>query len=184
MRFVLFFRRELMQRVEIFDFTLQFVEWINQRAHPRDFIDIGLGTLAVVPKIGRRHPRLERGQFFLQVGQVKETSAARARAISNLRRQRWKFQLAWGNNSGAFQFVMSSEVETSVVAVVVPTTELKNRRSPRRAPLQLHAREHAGSSPAARRDFSQVRSAAVLRDVQYASPEKTLGECENPSPIG
>src|SRR5437867_12479572 len=101
MRFVLLFRRKLMQRVEIFDFTLQYVEWINQRAHPRDFIDIGLSALAIVPKIGRRHPRLERGQFFLELGQVKETSAARARAISNLRRQRWWFQLALGKDSGA-----------------------------------------------------------------------------------
>ena len=83
-----------MQCIEVFDLAFQFVKRINQRAQPRDFIDIGLGALAIVPKIGRRYPRLERGQFFLQFGQVKETSAARARAISNLRRQRWKFQLA------------------------------------------------------------------------------------------
>jgi hypothetical protein len=65
------------------------VEGIDQRSQARDFIDIGLGALAIVPKIWRSHPRFERGQFFLQFGQVKETSAARARAISNLRRQRW-----------------------------------------------------------------------------------------------
>src|SRR5260370_42364363 len=114
MRFVLLFRRKLMQRVEIFDFTLQFVEWIDQRAQPRDFIDIGLGARAVVPKIGRRHPRLERGQFFLQFGQVKETSAARALATSNLRRQQRWFRLAWEKIAAHLLFVMSSEAETSL----------------------------------------------------------------------
>jgi hypothetical protein len=78
-----------MKRVEIVDLTFELPEGIDQRSQPRNFIDIGLGALAIVPKIWRRHPRFERGQFFLQFGQVKETSAARARAISNLRRQRW-----------------------------------------------------------------------------------------------
>jgi hypothetical protein len=58
-----------------------------------------LGAFAVVPKIGGGHPRFERGQFFLQFGQVKETSAARARETSNLQRRRWKFQLAWENTN-------------------------------------------------------------------------------------
>ena len=89
MRVIFFFRRELMERVEILDLAFEFVKRIDQRAKPRDFIDIGLGALAVVPKIGRRHPRFERGQFFLQLGQVKETSAVRERATSNLQRQRW-----------------------------------------------------------------------------------------------
>ena len=89
MRVIFFFRRELMERVEIFDLAFEFVKRIDQRTQARDFIDIRLGALAIVPKIGRRHPRFEPGQFFLQLGQVKETSAARARAISNLRRQRW-----------------------------------------------------------------------------------------------
>jgi len=89
MRFVFLFGRELMERFEVVNLALEFVEGIDQRSQARDFIDIGLGTLAIVPKIWRRHPRFERGQFFLQFGQVKETSAARARAISNLRRQRW-----------------------------------------------------------------------------------------------
>src|SRR5207244_13466761 len=84
------------------------------RAQPRDFIDIDLGALAVVPKIGRHHPRLERGQFFLELGQVKETSAIRARATSNLRRQRWKFKLAWEKIAAHLLFVMSSEAETSL----------------------------------------------------------------------
>ena len=91
---VFFLSRELMKRIEIFDLALEFPERIDQRSQTRDFIDIGLRALAIVPKIWRRHPRFERGQFFLQFGQVKETSAARARAISNLRRQRWKFRLA------------------------------------------------------------------------------------------
>jgi hypothetical protein len=94
--FIFLLGRELMQCVEIFDLAFQFAKRIDQRAQARDFIDIALRALAVVPKIWRCHPRFERGQFFLQFGQVKETSAARARAISNLRRQRWKFQLAWG----------------------------------------------------------------------------------------
>jgi hypothetical protein len=93
MRVIFFFSRELMERVEILDLAFQFVKRIDQRAQTRDFIDIGLGTLAVVPEIGRRHPRFERGQFFLQFGQVKETSAVRGRATSNLQRQRWS-QLA------------------------------------------------------------------------------------------
>src|SRR5438876_1033353 len=78
-RFVLLFRRELMERIEILDLAFQFVKRIDQRAQTRDFIDIGLGALAIVPKIGGGHPRFERGQFFLEFGQVKETSAARAR---------------------------------------------------------------------------------------------------------
>ena len=100
MRVIFFLRRELMKRVEVLDLAFQFVKWIDQRAQTRNFIDIGLGALAVVPKIGRRHPRFERGQFFLQFGQVKETSAVRGRATSNLQRQRW-FLLAWGNNNAA-----------------------------------------------------------------------------------
>ncbi len=98
-RFVLFFRCELMQRVEVLDLAFQFVKRIDQRAKPRDFIDITLGALAIVPKIGGGHPRFERGQFFLEFGQVKETSAARARATSNLRRQRWRFRLARANTN-------------------------------------------------------------------------------------
>src|SRR2546423_10262905 len=94
MRVIFFFRRELMERVEIFDLTHELVKRIDQRTETRDFIDIGLGALAVVPKIGRRHSRFERGQFFLQLGQVKETSAVRGRATSNPRRQ-WWFRLAW-----------------------------------------------------------------------------------------
>jgi hypothetical protein len=86
---VFFFGSELMKRFEIFDLALELAEGIDQRSQPRDFIDIGLGLFPIVPKIGRRHPRFERGQFFLQRGQVKETSAVRARAISNPRRQRW-----------------------------------------------------------------------------------------------
>src|SRR5260370_18940823 len=101
-----------MQRVEVFDLAFQFVKRIDQRAKPRDFIDIALGALAVVPKSGGGHARFERGQFFLQFGQVKETSAARARAISNLRRQRWKFQLAWGKQYAA---PLICHVERSVV---------------------------------------------------------------------
>src|SRR5437879_5353725 len=101
-----------MQRVEVFDLAFQFVKRIDQRAKPRDFIDIALGALAVVPKIGGRHPRFERGQFFLQFGQVKETSAARARETSNLRRQRWWFRLPWGKQYAA-PFVC--HVERSVV---------------------------------------------------------------------
>src|SRR5438045_1541397 len=93
-RVVFFFVGKLMKRVEIFDLAFEFVKRIDQRAQARDFIDIGLGALAIVPKIGRGHPRFERGQFFLQLGQVKETSAVRGRAISNLRRQRWWFRLA------------------------------------------------------------------------------------------
>ena len=89
MRVVFLLGRELMERFEVVNFTLDLEEWIDQRPQARDFIDIGLSALAIVPKIWRRHPRFERGQFFLQFGQVKETSAARARAISNLRRQRW-----------------------------------------------------------------------------------------------
>src|SRR5260370_42684951 len=114
MRLVFLFRGKLMQRVEIFDLAFQFVKRINQRTQARDFIDIGLGALAVVPKIGRRHPRLERGQFFLQFGQVKETSAARARATSNLRRQQRWFRLAWEKIAAHLLFVMSSEAETSL----------------------------------------------------------------------
>src|SRR5436189_6115581 len=78
-----------MERIEILDLAFQFVKRIDQRAQTRDFIDIGLGALANVPKIGGGHPRFERGQFFLEFGQVKETSAARARATLNLRHQRW-----------------------------------------------------------------------------------------------
>src|SRR2546421_7271473 len=89
MRCVLLFGGELMERVEIFDLAFELAKGIDQRSQARDFIDITLRALAIVPKIGRCHPRFERGQFFLQFGQVKETSAARARAISNLRRQRW-----------------------------------------------------------------------------------------------
>jgi hypothetical protein len=84
-----FFGGELMERFEVVHFTLDLEKGIDQRSQTRDFIDIGLGALAIVPKIWRRHSRFERVQFFLQFGQVKETSAARARAISNLRRQRW-----------------------------------------------------------------------------------------------
>ncbi len=90
-----------MERIEILDLAFQFVKRIDQRAQTRDFIDIGLGALAIVPKIGAGHSRFERGQFFLQFGQVKETSAARARETSNRRRQRWKFQLAWGKQYAA-----------------------------------------------------------------------------------
>jgi hypothetical protein len=93
-RFVFLFRRELMESVEIVDLALQFVKRVDQRAQARNFIDIRLGALAIAPKIGRRHPRFERGQFFLQFGQVKETSAVRGRASSNPQRQRW-FLLAW-----------------------------------------------------------------------------------------
>ena len=90
-----------MERIEILDLAFEFVKWIDQRMNARDFIDISLGALAIVPKIRRRHPRFERSQFFLQFGQVKETSAARARETSNRRRQRWKFQLAWGKQYAA-----------------------------------------------------------------------------------
>ena len=88
-RFVFFLGGELMQRFKIMNFALDLKERIDQRSQARDLIDIGLGAVAIVPEIWRRHPRFERVQFFLQFGQVKETSAARARAISNLRRQRW-----------------------------------------------------------------------------------------------
>jgi hypothetical protein len=84
-----FLGSKLMKRVEIFDLAFELAERIDQRSQTRDFIDIGLGALTIVPEIWRSHPRFERGQFFLQFGQVKETSAARARAISNLRRRRW-----------------------------------------------------------------------------------------------
>src|SRR4029450_9016245 len=96
--FVFFLGRELMERFEVVDFALDLEEGIDQRSQARDFIDIGLGALAIVPKIWRRHSRFERVQFFLQFGQVKETSAARARAISNLRRQRW-LQYAWSEDN-------------------------------------------------------------------------------------
>jgi hypothetical protein len=89
MRFVFLFSRELVERIEIFDLALKLAEGIDQRSQARNLIDIGLGALPIAPEIGRRGPRFERGQFFLQLRQVKETSAARARAISNLRRQRW-----------------------------------------------------------------------------------------------
>ena len=89
MEFVFLLGGQLMERLEIMNFALDLEERIDQRSKARDFIDIGLGALAIVPKIWRRHPRFERGQFFLQLGQVKETSGARARAISNPRRQRW-----------------------------------------------------------------------------------------------
>src|SRR5437868_6210271 len=101
MRIVFLFGRELMKRVEILDLAFQFAKGIDQRTQTRDFIDIALGALAIVPKIGRGHPRFERGQFFLQFGQVKGTSAARARATLNLRRQRWWFRLAWGKQYAA-----------------------------------------------------------------------------------
>ena len=51
-----------MQRFEIVDLALQLLKWIDHRAQPRDFIDIGLRALAIIPKIRRGHPRLERGQ--------------------------------------------------------------------------------------------------------------------------
>jgi hypothetical protein len=60
MSVIRFFRGELMQCLEIIDLTFQFLKRVDYRAQARDFIHIGLGALAIVPKIRRRHSRLER----------------------------------------------------------------------------------------------------------------------------
>jgi hypothetical protein len=73
-----------MQSIEILNFVFQFAKGIEQRSHPRHFFHIGLGTLPIIPKIWRAHARFQRGCLFLKFGDVKETSAARGDATSNL----------------------------------------------------------------------------------------------------
>ncbi len=61
MRFVLFLDRELLECFKVADVALQLVKWVEERAQPGDFLDVGLGTLAIVPEIGRAHARFEGG---------------------------------------------------------------------------------------------------------------------------
>ncbi len=65
LRGVLRFDGELLQHLEIIDLALELEAGIDQPAQPRDLLDIGLGALAVIPKIGRRHALFEFAQLLL-----------------------------------------------------------------------------------------------------------------------
>ena len=55
-----FFRRELVQRLEIVASRVQFTKRIEERAQSRDFLDIALRPFAVSPEIGRGHALFQR----------------------------------------------------------------------------------------------------------------------------
>jgi hypothetical protein len=49
---------QLLKSVEIGDFALKFPKWADQRFEARNLLDIGLCTLAIIPKLRRAHSRL------------------------------------------------------------------------------------------------------------------------------
>ena len=59
MCFVLLLSCQLLQDFEVVDLSLEFQKRIDQRAKPRDFLDVGLGAFAVRPKIRSAHARLK-----------------------------------------------------------------------------------------------------------------------------
>jgi hypothetical protein len=85
-----------LQCAKIFDLAFQFLERIDQRAQSGNILNVSLRTLATGPKVRRCHARLDCTQGFLKLLDVKETSAIREHAISDLQHLEWRFPLALG----------------------------------------------------------------------------------------
>src|ERR1700738_2986334 len=122
MSVVFFLGRELLQDLEVIDLALELAKWIDQGTQTRDFLDVGLGAFAIVPKIRAAHARFERGYTFLQLGQVKETSAARARAISNLPHQWWRARQPYEKLTVVAAFVSNAETKGQALGTSASTT--------------------------------------------------------------
>jgi hypothetical protein len=94
MCWIVFFCSQILQCAKIFDLAFQFLERIDQRAQSGNFLNINLCALPTGPKIRRSHARLDRTELLLKLLDVKETSAIRERAISDLQHLEWRFPLA------------------------------------------------------------------------------------------
>ena len=60
MRGILFLGGQLLQHLEVFDLPLELAEGSDERTQSRNFLDIALRALAIIPEIRRGHARLDR----------------------------------------------------------------------------------------------------------------------------